>query len=134
MEKSQQNRAVYRIVALDAVIVLFLVVGVLINPRALPLLAPVCFPILLVLNFVLLRRSARKIGPPAAVEERATPHSGRFSIYACSGIFFAGTLYGLLMVIRGDLPRTVLPFLLVPLSVAIYCLRTARRAGTRGST
>jgi len=129
MEKWRQNRAVYTMVALDTVVVLLAVLAVLINPRVLTLLASVCFPTLLVLNYLFLRRKLGRIGPPAA-EERSTPYSGRFSIYACSAIFFAGTLYGLLMIMRGDLPRTVLPLLLVPLSVAIYCLRTARGAGT----
>ena len=50
-------------------------------------------------------------------------------MYACSAIFFVGTLYGVLMIAQGDLPRMVSPLLLVPLSLAVYCLKTARRPG-----
>lgn len=81
---------------------------------------------LLIFNFLFLRR---KLGKKPSTEETVR-HSSRFYVYACAGIFFIGMLYGVLMISQGELPRTILPLLLVPLSLAIYCLIVARRSRT----
>jgi predicted MFS family arabinose efflux permease len=129
VERRQQiRRAVFAMVAVDAVVVL--VVVLLSRLFTVMLLAALCLPALLIFNFLFLRYKLRVVGQ-APTEERAAGHSHRFSVYACSAIFFAGTLYGVLMISQGELPRTALPLLLVPLSLAVYCLRRARRAGVR---
>lgn len=131
MERRRQiRRAVYLMVAMD-VVFLFIVI-LLSRLLDLRVLAAICFPTLLVSNFLFLRRKLRMVGQ-APTKEGAVTRSHRFSVYACSAIFFVGTLYGVLMISQGELPRTILPLLLVPLSLAVYCLRTARRAGVRKS-
>lgn len=127
MERRQQiQRAVYAMVAVDAAVIL---VAVLLSRLfTLTLLAAVCLPALLLFDFLFLRYKLRVVGQ-APTEGRAAGHSHKFSVYACSAIFFVGTLYGVLMISQGELPRTILPLLLVPLALAIYCLRTVRRAG-----
>jgi len=131
MERRQQiQRAVYVMAALD-VVVLFIVI-LLSRFSDLTVLAAICLPTLLIFNFLFLRRKLRTaVQDPK--KEGAVTHSHMFSVYACSTIFFVGTLYGVLMILQGELPRTVLPLLLVPLSLAVYCLKTARRAGARKS-
>jgi hypothetical protein len=123
-------RNIQKLVASNTAVVLLFAVLALLSPQNINLLAAICFPALLTINLLFLRRRLRRIGAPDE-EEQAVARSGQFSTYACSAIFFAGTLGGLLMIMQGELPRTVLPLLLIPLSVAIYCLRIARGSGTR---
>jgi hypothetical protein len=131
MERRQQiQRAVYGMVAVDAAVIL--VVVLLSWLFTLMLLAAVSLPALLIFNFLFLRYKLRVVGQ-APTEGRAAGHSHKFSVYACSAIFFVGTLYGVLMISQEELPWTILPLLLVPLSLAVYCLRTARAAGVRKS-
>jgi len=131
VERRQQiGRVVYTMAAVDTAVVFLVVALALVRPWDITLLAAVCFPSLLLVNFLFLRGKLSEIGPPAT-EEQTVPRSRRFCIYACAAVFFAGTLYGLLMVMQGEIPRTVLPLLLIPLSLAIYSLKTARRVGTR---
>ncbi len=128
MERRQEiQRTVFTAVAVDIAVILIFVVAWLNKPHDLVVFATICFPTLFIFNFLFLRRKLKRVGPPAA--EQGTRSSPRFSVYACSAIFFVGTLYGVLMIAQGDLPRMVSPLLLVPLSLAVYCLKTARRAG-----
>jgi hypothetical protein len=131
MERHKEiQRAVYAMVAVNTAL-LFLLVAVFLRASShLMIVIAVCFPALVIFNFLFLRRKLRRIGPPAE-EECGVAHSGRFSTYACSAIFFAGTLGGLRMITQGELPWTTLPFLVFPLSLAIYCLKVARRNSTR---
>lgn len=134
MERSREiKRTLYKLIVTDvSLIALFIMIASTIRSSDVTVLAPVCFAVLLFSNFLFLRRNLRTIGGSAA-EEGAMSRSQRFSTYVCSIVFFVGTLYGVLMIWQGDLPRAILPVLLVPLSLAIYCLRTARRAGERRS-
>ena len=127
MEKRRRIQGtVYVMVATDVVFVLIIVLlSRFLNIVA---LAMVCLPALLIFNFLFLRRKFKMVSQ-APVGGGALPHSRAFSVYACSAIFFVGTLYGVLMILQGVLPRTILPLLLVPLSLAVYCFRTARRTG-----
>jgi len=131
MERRREiQRAMYAMTAVDTTLVFLLVVVFLRWPSNRMILAAVCFPALLIFNFIFLRRKLRMVGPPTA-EEGARAHAHKFSLYGGSAIFFAGTLYGLLMISQGELPRTVLPLLLIPLSLAVYSLRVARRSAAR---
>jgi hypothetical protein len=118
--------AVYAMIAADAVFLFLLVLAVQNKPTYLPLAAAIYLLVVLISNSLFLRRKVRLAGPPRA-EQRREGHSGSFSLYAASVIFFAGTLYGVLLFLHGDLPGKVLPILLVPFSLAVYILRTARR-------
>lgn len=130
MERRQEiRRTIYAMIAVDGAAILVFVLALLSRPRDLPLLATICFVTLFLFNFVFLRRKLRNVGPPAT--EESVTHSRSVSVYACSVIFFVGTLYGVLMIAGGELPRTILPLLLVPLSLAVYLLKVARRAVTR---
>jgi len=129
MERGQQiRRAVYGMVGIDAAVVLIVVL--LSRLVTVTLLSAVCVPALLIFNFLFVRYKLRVVGQ-APAEERAASHSQRFSVYACSAIFFVGTIYGLWMISLGQLPRTILPLLLVPLSLGVYCLRTGLRSEAR---
>lgn len=93
------------------------------------------FATVLISNVLFLRRKLRMLGPPTTeegarvppltAEEGARVPRRRFSLYGSAAVFFAGTLYGLLMISQGDLPRPVLPLLLIPLFLAVYCLKVA---------
>jgi hypothetical protein len=87
-------------------------------------------PALLSFNYLFLRRKP-KIPVMELRPEEPAPRQPAFSLYACSAIFFVGTLIGLVRFAEGELPWELLPLLLVPLSLAIYLLRVARRAGVR---
>jgi hypothetical protein len=131
-EQPEIRRALYSMTAIDvaALFVLVLVSRFV----AVTLLSAVCVPFLLILNFLFIRnklRAARQDSPG----ERMASHSNNFYVYACSVIFFLGTIYGLSMILQGEIPRAILPLLLIPLSFAIYCLRMGlksrgRRSGT----
>lgn len=131
MGRHQQiQRAVFATVAVDVAVVLIVVL--LSRSFNLMLLVAVCLPALLIFNFLFLRYKLRLVGQ-APTEGRAAGRSHKFSLYACSAIFFVGTFCGVLMISQGELPRMILPLLLVPLSLAVLCLRTARRSGMRKS-
>jgi hypothetical protein len=100
-------------------------------PSHLKVMAVTYLPIVLISNVVLLRRNRKIVGMAAMDSAGAQTRSGKRSLYICSGMFFAGTLYGLLTISQGELPRTILPLLLVPLLLAVYCLKMARRVATR---
>src|SRR5579864_7909462 len=93
-------------------------------------LGAIGFPALLVSNFLFLRRRRKAIGT-APLEEAPLGRSRFFSAYACAAIFFFGTLYGILGISEGKLPRAVAPLLLIPLSMALYSVKTARRLRAR---
>ena len=129
MERRQKiRRAVFAVVAVDTAVLL--VVVFLRHLFAVMWLAAVCLPAFLIFNFLFLRHKVRVVGQ-APTGARATNHSRRFSVYVCSAIFFVGALYGVLMIAEGELPRSILPLLLVPRFLAVYCLRTARKARVR---
>ena len=131
MERRREiERAMYAMVAADTALLFLFVVVFLRWPTNRMIVVGICFPALLILNFIFLRRKLRMVGPPTA-EEGARAHPHKLSLYGCSAIFSTGTLYGLLMISQGELPWTTLPFLLVPLSVAVYCFRVARRNAAR---
>lgn len=127
MEKRQEiQRALYIAVVADAALLILFVVLVSSRPSILTPAAVICFLILLISNLLFLRHKKRVSGPRIS-EETSASHSHDSFLYLGSAIFFVGTLYGVVMISRGELPRTTLPALLVPLSLAIYCLRTALR-------
>jgi len=131
MMESHKNirRAVYPLVAVDiAFLLLFVAVGMS-QQVNIVVLAAICLPVLLIFNFVFLRRRFKSAGPSSAVDD--THRQGGFSLYACSAIFAMGTLYGVLMIAQGDIPRTIFPVLLVPIFLAVYCLKLARKTGRR---
>ena len=115
-------------VAVDVTVAGLFVVIVRSKPLNIMLLAFVCLATLFIFNVLFLRRAHRKIGPPAA-EDSPKLRSRSFFVYVCAAIYFLGTLYGVLMISEGELPRTMWPLLLIPLSLAIFCLKTARRIG-----
>jgi hypothetical protein len=120
-------RAMYLMVALDFAFLLIIVL--LSRSLDLIMLGAICLPTLLIFNFLFLRRKLRMTNRPDT--ERVEAHSHKFSVYACSAVLFAGTVYGLITIVRGELPGAILPVLLVPLSLAVYCFRAGRSAGVR---
>jgi hypothetical protein len=122
-EQNKIRFEMFKLVALDVVLLLIFAASFL--PTHLKLMATTYLPTVLIVNVVLLRRSRKTLGTPM-VSAGTVTRSGRRSLYVCSGIFFAGTLYGLLTISQGELPRMVLPLLLIPLSLAVYCLKMAR--------
>jgi hypothetical protein len=129
MERRQQIRStLYAMVVVDVAVVAAVVLLSRVFPIA--LLTVVFVPALLTFNFLFLRKRLKTTGQ-VSPEDRAAGRSHKFSVYACSAVFFLGTIYGLLMISQGQLPGTTLPVLLVPLSLAVYCLRTGLRAGSR---
>lgn len=83
------------------------------------------FPLLLVLNIALIQHKVLRKGQTngGGVMDRRT----RISTYVFSSIFFLGTAYGLLLLLGGEIPWTISPVLLIPLLLAIYALRIARK-------
>lgn len=133
MDRHKRIRiAMYTMVAADAVFLFLLILGVQSKPAYLPFAAAIYLLVVLISNSLFIRRKLRLAGPPSA-EQNGGKHPNSFSLYAASAIFFAGTLYGLLMFLHGDLPGKVVPVLLVPLSLAIYILRIARRNSVQRS-
>lgn len=109
----------------DVVLVLLFAVIAPNRSRDLVLLSAVCFPTLLISNILFLQRRL-KLGGPHREEGGTMPGKRKLNAYICSGVFFVGTLYGVLMIFQGELPWKIAPVLLVPLSLAIYCLKFAR--------
>jgi len=120
------QRTIYTIVAVDAVLLCAFVSLYLYPPTHSVLLLALFMPTSLIFNFLFLRRKLRALGPPTT-EDAAKARRNKFSLYRGSAIYFAGTLYGLLMFAQRQLPLTLLPVLLIPLSLAIYFFRAARR-------
>lgn len=120
------RRAVYAIAAANSIVVLILATLLLKKPEDARVLAPACFVTLLLANFLYLRVKMGTVDR-SSIKESSMKLSHAFSSYALSIVFFVGTLYGAIMICQGQLPRAILPLLLVPLSVAILCLRTACR-------
>jgi hypothetical protein len=130
MDRRQQIRvAAYEMIAADTVILFLLILLVHSKPAYLALAAAGYLLLVLISNFLFLRRKLRLAGP-SNVKRSSEGHSGRFSLYAASVVFFLGTLYGGLMILHGDLPMVILPALIIPLVLAIYMLKTARKTGT----
>ena len=125
------RRVVYLMILADCAVLLIFVVVFLRIPSSLSTLM-IIFPLILVSNFIFLRWKLRLIGLPATRSEGVSSRPN-VSLYGCSAIFFIGTFYGLLMILQGALPRIVLPLLLFPLWIAVYCLRVARRTSTSTS-
>ncbi|WP_420239027.1 hypothetical protein ACOBR2_05410 [Telmatobacter bradus] len=129
MERRKEIRStMFKIVAWDVALLLLFMVAFL--PAHLKIAAATYLPTVLIFNVVMLRRNQKTAGTPTARAGDGA-RSGRSSLYICSGMFFAGTLYGLLTISQGELPRTTLPLLLVPLLLAVYCLKMARRITNR---
>jgi membrane protein implicated in regulation of membrane protease activity len=101
-------------------------------PSHMKIMAATYLPIVLVSNVVFLRHSRKTEGTPG-ISANTMVRSGKSPLYICSGMFFIGAFGGLLTIIQGELPRTLLPLLLVPLLVAVYCWRMARRIATHAS-
>jgi hypothetical protein len=96
------------------------------------LLSAACVPLLLIFNFLFIRnklKAARQDSP----EGHTANHANNLYVYACSVIFFLGTIYGSSMMLQGEMPRATLLLLLVPLSFAIYCLRAGLKSRARKS-
>lgn len=127
MEKHKIIRnTMFIVVAVDtSVIVTTIPLSHLIDLRW---LAIIYIPVLLIFHVMLLRHRLSAIAYPSTGKDTALRFRKR-SLSLGSFIYFAGTLYGLFMVLIGALPWVILPVLLVPLSVAIYCLRAASKAG-----
>lgn len=131
MERRKEiQRAMYAMMTVDAALLFLLAAISLRRPSSFMVLAVIYLPTVLISNFFFLRRKLKVVGPPTAGED-AKARPNRFSLYGCSAIFFTGTLYGVLMISQGELPRTILPLLLLPLSLAVYCLRGALQSATR---
>ena len=132
MQRQQQvRRTVIAMMAGDAVFLFVVIfVGQFLDPRV---LAAICVPTLLISNVLFLRRKLRAVGPVFPSDTPA-PRAARFPAYACSAIFFLGTLLGVLLISQGALPWPVLPVLIVPFSLAVFFLRGARKAGSRTSS
>jgi hypothetical protein len=123
------RQTIYKIVAVDAVLLCAFVSLYLYPPTHSVLLLALFMPTSLIFNFLFLRHKLRAIGP-STKEEAAKARGNKTSLYRGSAIYFAGTLYGLLMFAQRQLPLTLLPALLIPLSLAIYFFRAARRIST----
>ena len=134
MEEQKRIRPtrVFLMIVFDIVLLAVFMAAFL--PAHLKILAAAYLPLTLVINVAFLRSSRGKTAKAPAASGVNGARSGKSSLYMCSGIFFIGTLYGLLTIIEGELQRTFLPLLLVPLSIAIYCWRMARRVAAQGST
>ncbi|MGH9733787.1 MAG: hypothetical protein ACRD8A_04255 [Candidatus Acidiferrales bacterium] len=131
MGRSEQIRPVlYRIAGVDFVLVSLAAAVLVLKPRDALIVAPVCFVVLLLSNFDMLR-GKRRISEPKS-REVMVGRSPKFSAYFLTIFCFVGTLYGALLISEGELPRTFAVFLLVPFLLAIHCWRTARR-GSRGN-
>lgn len=129
MEREQEiARTVYKVVAADVGFLFAFVLVVANDPAYLEVGTAVFLPCVLIANFLFLRRGLRRHGPPVS-SGAGKSRTQSFWLYACSCVFFFGTLYGLLTILRGGLPKAVLPGLLIPLLVALYCLKTARQIG-----
>jgi Ca2+/Na+ antiporter len=74
-------------------------------------------------NVILLRHDRSRAAQP----EEALQSGAKTSLYICSAIFLLGFVYGLLMILSGELPRTTLPVVLFPLLLGIYLFRMAKR-------
>jgi hypothetical protein len=116
------QRAVYSMVAID---VFFLLLVVLLSRFVNLSVVAITFAALFIFNRLLRRKLVSSL--QAAEAEDFALRSNRFSLYVVLAIFFAGSAYGALMISQGELPRTILPLLLVPLFLAVYCLKTASR-------
>jgi hypothetical protein len=131
VERRQEiQRTMYAMVAVDAALLILLLIVFLRSPSSLTILAAIYLPTVLIFNVLLLRRKL-KMGGFSATKENTQIRPHAFSLYACSAIFFTGTVGGLLTISHGELPRTTLPGLLFPFLIAVYCLRLARRQAAR---
>ena len=128
--RQEIRHAMYVIAAADAAA--GLVAVFLSRLFSVALISAVCLPMLLVFNVLFLRYKLRVADRALPAEATRGRPRGSY-LYACSAIFFVGTIYGLLMTAEGELPRIALPLLLVPLTLAIYCLRTVLKAKSRNS-
>ena len=129
MDKHRQiKRNVYTMVAINGI----LIIGVVALSRVLDsnLLLACGFPVLLSINYLFLRRKPKTPSSDLSAQE-PPPRQSPYSLYVGSVIFFMGTLIGLATFVAGELPLSLLPVLLFPLSLAIYFLRVARRVGVR---
>jgi len=134
MERRKRiKRTMYEMIAVDTALLFLLLAVFFLRPSSIVILAAIYLPMVLIFNVLFLRRKMSSIGP-VATEERAKPRPRRFSLFACSAIFFVGTLLGLMKILHGELPLTILPFLLVPLAVAVYCLKLALRSDSEIQT
>lgn len=131
MERRREIRStIFKMVAWDVALLLLFMGAFL--PSHLRVMGAIFLPTVLTFNVLFLNRSRRVAETPAA-SGSAAANTGKSSLYVCSGVFFAGVIGGLLTIIQGELPWTTLPMLLVPLLVAVYCLKMARRLATRKS-
>lgn len=131
MGRGEQIRSdLYRIAGVDFILVFLATVVLVLRPRDALAVAPVCFLLLLLSNVVLLRRKRRTSA--AKSDEATVSRSPTLSAYFLAVFYFVGTLYGVLLILEGEIPRAVALFLLVPLLLAVHCLRTAR-GSSRGN-
>ena len=125
MDKRRPVRStVYTLVVLNFISILALVV--LSRLLTWTLLLACGLPVFLCLDYLFLRwklKINRPVIQPGELKPGGRPHS----LYIGSAFHFAGTLLGLALVCGGALPWTLLPFLLIPLSLGFYSLRTARK-------
>ena len=127
MERRQKaRRAVYAIAVSNSIAVFILAALLLKKPEDARVLAPAGFMTLLLANFFFLRRKMITVDRNS-IKESSMNLPRALSSYALSIVFFVGTLYGVIMICQRELPFVTLPLLVVPLSMAIFCLRTARR-------
>ena len=113
---------------------LFLVIFSMHNPSHVMILVAAYVPVALIGNIIFVRRRvATRQQSLMAVPPRLDSSRSRYS-YICAGMFILGTCYGILMLVDGEIPVYVIPLLAIPISLAIYCFRSARRLAGLGSS
>jgi len=130
-EERNLRRRVYTIVFIDVIALVALALVALNYSARLVPLGVLSFLVLYGSNYFLLRRKV-KAREPSDGESETVSRSNRAYLYLCSAIFSIGSVYGVLMVMRGELPWAVLVCLPVPLSIAIFTYRLARRTRESG--
>lgn len=81
------------------------------------------------LNIFLLRRGDSD--GRTQIEYDNSRQRERFYLYACSGMFFCGFVYGLALIGNGELPRATILILIMPLVLGIYLFKLAWRPKKR---
>jgi hypothetical protein len=100
MERRKEiQRALYEMFAVNAALLFLLLLVFLLRPSSLVILAVIYLPTVLIFNVLFPRRKMSLIGP-VAKEERSEPRPHRFSLFACSAIFFVGALGGLMEIVH----------------------------------
>ena len=129
--KRKVARTVYLMVAANTVLVILFVLLIAPVPADLEIAGGIFLPTVLIANYLFLRHRLKQVGPPET-GERGTDWTQRFWLYLGSAIFLIGALFGLFTILSGDLPKSLLPALLIPFLVGLYGLKMAHKAGGSG--